>query len=195
MLHNLVGSGAEEAGHGLALSHGHRVLGLVPIAQTAGSAQNGNFFQILSRQAVQTVPDTLGLQPQLLVIVHVPEVTAAAQLCRGAFPVDPVGRTLQNFRQLSGGPGLPGLLNAHPNPFPCDGIGDEHGAAVNFGHTHALGGVVGDDGLVNMVLFHHRKRSKHNFAYSIPHSAPGVKPVAFGKKNFSQGEDKGGRMW
>ena len=159
VFHHAVGAGLEESGVGPALVAGHRVLGLVAVAVAGGGGQDGNSFQALAADSVQASADALRLQPGFLLIVHVPEVAAAAELRHGAFPIHPVRRTLQNFHQLAGGPGLLGLLDAHPNPFAQDGIGDEHGAALDFCHGLTFGGVVADYGLVNFVFYQHGQSS------------------------------------
>ena len=81
-----------------------------------------------------------------------PEVAAAAELGHGAFPGDPVGGLFNDLHDLTGGPGLLGFLDANLHGFTGHGIGDEHGAALNMGHTLTFRGVIGDDRFVNLIF-------------------------------------------
>ena len=154
VFHNLMGARPEETGVGLLLA-GHGVLCLVAVAVDVGGGQDGHFLQIFAADAVQAVLHTLGLQAGFFLVIHVPEGAAAAELGHGALPVDTMGGLFQNFHDLACGPGLPGQLDADVVFLPGDGVGDEDGTAFDMGHALAFGGVVGDDGLVNLILVQH----------------------------------------
>ena len=155
IFHHLMGACPKESGIRPTLFLRHGVLRLVPVAKAGGSRQNGHFFQLLPGHPVQAGFHPLRLQPGLLLVIHVPEIAAAAELGHGALPVHPVGGFFQNLRDFPGSPGLLRLFNPHPNPFPGNGVGDEHGAALNVGDALSLGGVVGDDSFVNFVFGQH----------------------------------------
>ena len=155
VFHHLVGARPEKSGVGSSLFAGHGVLGFVPIAKAGGGGEDGHFLQLLPGQSVQAGFHPLRFQPGLLLIVHVPEVAAAAELGHGAFPVHPVGGFFQNFGDFPRCPGFAQSLNAHLHPLPGDGIGDEHCDAIDVGNALTLGGVVGDDRFINSILFQH----------------------------------------
>ena len=194
-LHDLVGALLEEAGVGLPVFSGHRVLGLVPVALTGRGRQNGNLFQVFPADAVQAIFHPLRFQTALLCIVHMPEGAAAAELGNRAGPVHPVGGPLQNFRNLPRRPGLPYQGDTEIYPFPGYGIGHEHGAAFNMGNALALGGIVRNHGFVNLIFDQHSFSFKslvnchlcfpegRLFLYPTTFSAPGKGALAcFSKK-------------
>ena len=152
VLHHLVRTCPEEARIGLALGFRHRVLGLVPVAMAGGSGEDGNFLQAFAADPVQAVQDPVCLQAGFLFVVHVPEVTAAAELGHRALPVDPVGGFFQNFHGFRRCPGLLGFLNPDPDFLTPDGIGNKYGAALNMGNPLTLGGVVRDQGFIDLIF-------------------------------------------
>ena len=104
---------------------------------------------------VQAGPDALHLEPRFLFVVQMMEVTAAAELRHGAGPVDAVGGFFDDLDDLTGGPGLLGLLNADLADLPGDGVGDEDGAALDLCNALAFTGVVHDLGGINLVFGQH----------------------------------------
>ena len=155
IFHHLVGARPEEPGEGPAFLLGDRILGFVPVAQAGGGRQNGHRIQILSGQPVQAVRDPLGFQPGFLGIVHVPEIAASAQLGHGALPVPAMRGFFQDLHNFAGSPGFLGLFNPQAHPFPGNGVGDKHRTAFNVGNPLTLGGIVGDEGFVNLVFNEH----------------------------------------
>ena len=112
-------------------------------------------IQILSGQPVQAVRDPLGFQTGFFGIVHVPEIAASAQLGHGALPVPAMRGFFQDLHNFAGSPGFLGLFNPQAHPFPSNGVGDKHRTAFNVGNPLTLGGIVGDEGFVNLVFDEH----------------------------------------
>ena len=85
-----------------------------------------------------------------------PEITAAAELGYGTFPVHPVGRFFQDLRDLAGSPGLLGLLDPDADLLTSHGIGDEYGAAFDVSHALAFGSIIRDHGFVDFIFDQHK---------------------------------------
>ena len=152
VFHHVVGARPVEPGVGAPLLHRHRILRLVAVAVAVRGGENGDFRQIFAADAVQAVLHPLRFQPGLLRVVHVPEIAAAAELGDLALPVDPVGGFFQNLHDFSRRPSFLRLLHPDAHLFPGDGVGDEHGAALDMGDALSFGGIVRDLGFVNLVL-------------------------------------------
>ena len=152
IFHHLVGTRPEKSGVGPAFLAGHGVLGLVPVAIAGGGLQNRHRIQLFAAHAVEASPHPLRFQAALLLIVHVPEIAAPAELGHRTGPVHPMGGFFQNFRDFSRGPGLAHQGDFQPYPLPGDGIGDEYGAALNMGNALALGGIVGDLRFIDLIF-------------------------------------------
>ena len=152
VFHHGVGAGLEKARVNSALAACHGILCLVPVAMAIRGREDLHAFQAFPAQTVQAICYPLGLQPGFLFIIHVPEIAAAAELGHGTFPIHPMGGFFEDFHNLTGGPTLLGHFDADFIHFAGDGIGDKNGAAVDVGHTLALGSIVGDGGFVNLIL-------------------------------------------
>ena len=164
-----MGPRPEEAGIHPALAGGNGVLGLVPVALAAGGGQNGQLLNIFSRQTVQTGFHPVRFQPGLLLIVHVPEVAAAAELGHRALTVHPMGGFFQQLGNFPRRPGLAHRFDAHQRPLPGDGIGDKHGNALDVGNALPLGGIVRNQGFINLILDEHRPILLRLFSvFSLP---------------------------
>ena len=120
-----------------------------------GRGENGHFCETFPCQSVQAGFYPFRLQPGFFFVVHVPEIAAAAELGNGALPVHPMGRFFEDFHDFPCRPGFLGLFNPQTHPLPGDGVGQEHGAALHVGYPLPFGGVVGDDGLVNLIFGKH----------------------------------------
>ena len=75
---------------------GHRVLGLVAVMPRRPTAGDRDLARIVAADALQCVPHPLRLQAAFLLVIHMPEAAAAAELGIGASPGDPVGRLFQD---------------------------------------------------------------------------------------------------
>ena len=172
IFHHVVGARPEEPGVGPALFAGHGILGLVAVAAQRRGGQNGNFLKMLPGQSVQAGFYPVSLQPGFLLIVHVPEVAAAAELGHGALTVHPMGGFFQQLGDFSRCPGFPHRFDAHQHPLSGNGIGDKHGNALNMGNPLPLCGVIRDNRLVNYILFQH---------FVSPYSGSSM-PIFWGRK-------------
>ncbi len=159
IFHHIMGSGPEESCVGTVFLRCHGVLGLVPVAAAGGGGEDLHLVQILTADPVQAGAHPLGLQPGFLLVVHVPEIAAAAELGNRALPVAAVGGFFQDLHDLSCCPGLSGVFNADPVLFPGDGIGDKDRAALDMGNALTLGGVIGNDRFINCVFCQHNSIS------------------------------------
>ena len=162
----------EESGIHPPLFGGYGVLRLVAVAAQRRGFQNGNFLKMLPGQPVQAGFYPVSLQPGFLLIIHVPEVAAAAQLRHRALTVHPMGGFFQQLGDFSRCPGFPHRFDAHQHPLSGNGIGNKHGDALNVGNALPLCGVIRDNRLVNYILFQH---------FVSPYSGSSM-PIFWGRK-------------
>jgi tRNA modification GTPase len=71
---------------------GNAIKNGIPVAIAGRCGQNQNFFKAFAANAIQRLAHPISFERSFFLIIHMPEVTAAAKLGNRAFPVYPMGR-------------------------------------------------------------------------------------------------------
>ena len=133
---------------------GDGVLALVAVVQRL-AAVNGLHGDVAAADAVQGVLHPLPLGVQLLLPVHVAEVTAAAPPVPRAVRLTAVGGRLMHLHDLAEGGVFQHLENEHVAVLAPQRPVDEHRLSVDTRHAQPLGGIALDAGAVCSVLLRH----------------------------------------
>ena len=137
---------------GLAFHRGHGKDPLVSVLLQLGAAQNLPGLQLLLADMAQGVVHPAELEAQLLLITHVPAVTAAAFAEPGTFRLHPAGGGGEQFFPF-GKDGAVGDFQYSDFPdLAGDGPGHKHGPAVDVADALGLGTVTVDSDGKNVVL-------------------------------------------
>ena len=130
----------------------HGVLALVAVVARLRCTQNLLHLHLAAAQALQGVLHAPFLGLQLLGVVHVAEVTAAAAAVVGAVAVLPMGG-----RGVYGGDFTEGGVFQHLHHedvalLAANGAVDKHHLPIDAGDTQALGGIALDDGADGLIF-------------------------------------------
>ena len=133
----------------------HRELGFIAVA-LHGTRQTPHLARAHTTNAADGIPDPLTFQPQLFLIIHMPEIAAAAPFANGASPIDPVRGDLQQFDNMAVGRCFAHVINFHLRHFAGNGIGNKDRHTLRMaGHALALAGITGNgDGNMFSLLDH-----------------------------------------
>ena len=148
-LHHLMAAGPIKAHPAVG---GHRVLALIAVAQGLCGAQNFLHGHVAAAQSGQGILNPLALGPQLLGVVQMAEVAAAAAAIVGTVRLLPVGGGAMAQDRLAEGHVFQHLHHQNVAVLAPDGVVDEHHLPVDAGHAQPLAGVALDGTAVYMIF-------------------------------------------
>ena len=148
-LHHLMAAGPIKAHPAVG---GHRVLALIAVAQGLCGAQDFLHGHVAAAQSGQGILNPLALGPQLLGVVQMAEVAAAAAAIVGTVRLLPVGGGAMAQDRLAEGHVFQHLHHQNVAVLAPDGVVDEHHLPVDAGHAQPLAGVALDGTAVYMIF-------------------------------------------
>lgn len=148
-LHHLMAAGPIKAHPAVG---GHRVLALIAVAQGLCGTQDFLHGHVAAAQSGQGILNPLALGPQLLGVVQMAEVAAAAAAIVGTVRLLPVGGGAMAQDRLAEGHVFQHLHHQNVAVLAPDGVVDEHHLPVDAGHAQPLTGVALDGTAVYMIF-------------------------------------------
>lgn len=147
-----------------------RELHLIAVAVLYGRARDLQLRDAEPADALERVADAPALEAQLLVVIHVPEIAAAAAAEIRAVRLHAVRRRLRERLQYAVCRRFSDIYNADHAFFTRDHAGNENDLTVDARHALAVRGVAGDlDGIPFVELQHIPPlfHMKHSLEFSL----------------------------